>query len=240
MAGLAIESTKAATLFDSGGFEGPGYVVGPLPGQQGWTTFGTGVGAVQNTVVQSGSQAVSLTGNSPSGYWNWPSINYTPGSGEIVRTTAGLLRGSSATTTKNFGYFFDAYGSTDEIGRIGIANNAGTLVAVATTVIGGTPNNYIFATGLSYDTWYNLQMDIKVSSQTFDFYINGTLLGANLPFLTAQSDVTDIDLQLQGTTGATDVGYFDNYKVATLTVPEPTAFAFVGMGAVALFLRRRK
>jgi len=239
---LFTGSVKSAELVlsDSGGFESPGYSLGTLAGQNGWTSFGTGVGAVQNSVVQSGSQAVSLSGNSPSGFWEWPSFGYTPAPGEIVRATSGLRRGSSATATKNFGFFFDAYGSTDEIGRIGIAENAGTLVAVATTISGGVPGNYIVASGLSYNTWYNIQMDIKVSSQTFDFYLNGTLIGNNLPFLTAQTDVTDVDLQLQGRAGATDVGYFDNYKVVAVLVPEPGVISLAALGAFALVASRRR
>jgi hypothetical protein len=237
---LVAGSVQGATLFDSFGFESPTYTLGGLAGQNGWTSLGAGVGAVQNSVVQSGSQAVSITGNSANGYWDWQSINYTPSPGEVVSATSGLRRGSSITAIKNFGYFLDAYGSADEIGRIGIAENAGTLVAVATTVVGGTPGNYIFASGLSYDTWYNLQMDINVGSQTFNFSINGTLVGSNLPFLTAESDVTDVDLQLQGRAGATDVGYFDNYKITTVAVPEPAAVSLAVFGGLTLLAVRRR
>lgn len=241
-ASLVSGSVKGAelVLFDSSGFESPGYAVGTLAGQNGWTSLGTGVGAVQSSIVQSGNQAVSLSGNSPNGFWAWPSFGYTPASGEIVSATAGLMRGSSASATKNFGYFFDAYGSTDEIGRIGIAENAGSLVAVATTISGGNPGNYIIASGLSYNTWYDIRMDIKVSSQTFDFYLNGTLIGGNLPFLTAQADVNDVDLQLQGRNGATDVGYFDNYKVVAVTVPEPGVVSIAALGGFAVMAWRRR
>src|SRR5688572_2192924 len=114
---FAVVTTQGATtLFDSLGFEGPTYSLGALGGQNGWITDGTGVGTVQNTFVQSGSQAVRLSGASTT--WHYPDLSYTPSAGETVSISAGIAFGSSASATKNFGYFLDAYNfSVARIGR---------------------------------------------------------------------------------------------------------------------------
>ena len=239
-AALSATSTYAATLFDSQGFEAPAYSLGSLTGQNGWTSQGTAAATVQNAVVASGSQAVSLAGTATT--WHWPSVGYTPAPGEIIRVNTDIRRESSVASAKNFGYFVDVYDNTAglRIGRVGIANNAGSLVGIATTKnAGGTTGNYIFQSGMQWDTWYNFKMDLDFSSQTFDLLIDGTMVGADLPFLVAATDFGDADLMLSYTSGATDVGYFDNYSVLTV-IPEPSCAALLLLGVAGLALRRLK
>ena len=174
--------------------------------------------------------------------WHWPSVGYTPAPGEIIRVNTDIRRESSVASAKNFGYFLDVYDNTAglRIGRVGIANNAGSLVGIATTKnAGGTTGNYIFQSGMQWDTWYNFKMDLDFSSQTFDLLIDGTMVGADLPFLVAATDFGDADLMLSYTTGATDVGYFDNYSVLTV-IPEPSCAALLLLGVAGLALRRLK
>lgn len=236
---LAAVTTQGATLFDSLGFEAPTYTLGALGGQNGWFTDGTGVGTVQNTFVQSGSQAVRLSGASTT--WHYPDLSYTPGAGEIVSISAGIAFGSSASATKNFGYFLDAYNfSIARIGRVGLGISGGLPAIFASTIGGGGPGTYVLQTGLAFDTFYSFQMDLKFATQNYDLYVNNVLISANLPFLTAASNLADVDLQMSATAGATDVGYFDNYSViTTVPVPEPGTLTLAALGGFALMAMRR-
>jgi len=237
---LSATSSYAVTLFESQGFEAPAYGLGSLTGQNGWTSQGTAVATVQNSVVASGSQAVSLSGTATT--WHWPSVGYTPASGELIRVNADIRRGSSAATAKNFGYFIDVYDNTagSRIGRVGIANNAGSLVGIATTKdAGGIAGNYILQSGMQWDTWYNFKMELDFTGQVFDLLIDGTVVGADLPFLITATDFGDADLMLSYTTGATDGGYFDNYSVITV-IPEPSSGALFLLGLAGFALRRRQ
>jgi hypothetical protein len=230
---LSASSAFAATLFDSQGFEAPAYTLGNLTGQNGWAFQGTGPATVQSAVVKSGAQAVSLSGAATT--WHWPSVGYTPAAGEIIRVNSDIRRGSSVETAKNFGYFLDVYDNTagSRIGRVGIANSSGSLVGIATTKnASGTVGSYIYQSGMQWDTWYGFQMDLNFGSQTFNLSIDGTVVGSDLPFLIAATDFGDADLQLSYTAGATDVGYFDNYKVEA--IPEPAAISIMLLGLAGL------
>jgi hypothetical protein len=232
-AALAATSASATVLFDAQGFEAPAYTLGNLTGQNGWDKDGTGLATVQGAVVQSGSQAVSLTGDTSE--WHYPALDYTPAPGEVVRVTSGILRGSSATATKNFGFFLDAY--TDDpafarFARVGLGVSSGNVVALATTIGGSGAGSYIVATGLQWDTWYSFQMDLKFDTQQFDLYIDNTLIQADMPFVVTAHNLTDVDLQKSYTSGATDIGYFDNYKVEV--IPEPTAMSLLFLGLAGI------
>lgn len=195
---------------------------------------------VQSDVVQSGSQAVALTGNYSE--WHWVELNYTADPDEFVRVTAGIMRASSETPTKNFGFFLDAYSlDLDRIGRAGLGVYEGNPALYATYKDGSFGvADYVLETGLSWDTWYTLQIDFWFNNQTFDVYLDGLLVRDNLAFTAFANDLSDIDLTKQYTGGATDIGYFDNYKVEALPVPEPSAIslALLGLAGIALRLRR--
>src|SRR3954447_3299626 len=103
---LAVGS-NAATLFDSSGFEGPFYTLGVLDGQNAWKSFeNSREGLVQSAVVSSGLQGVLVSG--PTTDWLFPSLEYTPLAGEIIRISVDIRR-SAFTSVNNFGYFVDVY-----------------------------------------------------------------------------------------------------------------------------------
>jgi len=110
---LAIAS-NAATLFDSSGFEAPTYTLGVLNGQNAWISVGSSIeGVVQSAVVSSGSQAVMVSGATTA--WQYPRLEYTPLTGEIIRISVDIRR-SAFTSINNFGYFVDVYSTTAEGG----------------------------------------------------------------------------------------------------------------------------
>src|SRR5690349_18416495 len=88
---LTVAASNAATLFDSSGFEAPIYSLGVLNGQNGWTSVGSSTeGVVQSSVVSSGLQAVSVSGTTTA--WQYPSLEYTPSAGEVVRISFDVRR----------------------------------------------------------------------------------------------------------------------------------------------------
>lgn len=231
---LGVPSLFASTLFDSQGFESPAYNQGSLTGQNGWVRDGSGVATVQSGVVQSGSQAVSLTGNVSE--WHWVNLNYTAAPGEFVRVTSGMMRGSSGDAAKNFGFFLDAYtSSVERIGRVGLGISGGSPALLATYIGEIGSGNYVLETGLSWDTWYDVQVDFKFDTQTFDVYLDGILKASDLVFLVSASNLGDVDITKAYTSTATDIGYFDNYKIEALPVPEPTIISLLllGLGCIA-------
>jgi hypothetical protein len=238
-AALPAGSAGAATLFDSQGFEAPAYSLGNLNGQNGWTTDGSGLATVQNSVVKSGAQAVAVSGNVTD--WHYPFLGYAPSPGEIVRVSSDIQRGSSAAPAKNFGFFLDAYTSSIvRFARAGLGVSGGSPALLATYTGGSGVATYIVESGLAWDTWYNIQMDFDFTAKTYDLYLDGALKGDNLPFVSSTAaDLGDVDLQQSYTTGATDVGYFDNYVVMTV-IPEPTSASLLLLGVAGLMLHRRR
>ncbi len=238
---LSASSALAATLFDSGGFEGPAYSLGNLAGQNGWNgvfpAANTGVAQVENTVVSSGSQAVQMSGGSST--WNWSDVAYTPAAGEIVRVSFDVRR-SAFTAVNNFGYFVDVYdGAGDRIARTGLVRTGtstapGSVQGLVTIGANGAnaAGSYLIGTPLLNDTWYSFMMNMDFASDTYAVSINGTQISSGLPFFTAASDIFEADLQLSGATGATDMGYFDNYRVEV--IPEPTAMSIMLLGLAGL------
>lgn len=236
-------------LFDSFGFESPAYDLGALAGQNGWRHYGNGAATVQNSVVESGDRALALSAHSIVGFGAYTSWGYIPDSAQIVRVTFGLRPGSPMASTNDFGFFFDASSTSSHawIGGIGIVKSNDVLYGVASTGYGDRIGDYFVASGLSPNTWYDLQMDIKVTSQAFDFYINGTLVGGNLPFKNPSTNITSGLLSVQSVgsgfvnSDSPDfgLGYFDNYKVVAITVPEPGAISLAVLAGMALLFVAR-
>jgi subtilisin-like proprotein convertase family protein len=217
---LAASPAIAAVLFDSQGFELPGYTLGNLAGQNTWAQQGTATATIQNVVVQSGSQAVAIGGTG--GTWFWPSSSYTPAPGEVIQINCGIRRGSSENPIKHVGHLLDIYNAAGDarIGRVGLVDDGGPVAAIATSVTpDGSLVNYYIAEGLEWDTWYDFKVTLDFAAQTYDVEINGELVATGFPFVEPTTGFGDADIQLISTDGATDVGYFDNYIVEIIREP---------------------
>lgn len=226
-------SAQSILLYDSGGFEFPtfngsgatlaGYNAPPgTPGgqgtgsQNGWSTSDLNqfigfpaAGLVQNTIVQSGSQAFHVIGerlfDDPSLgggtlYWRYPDTPQFPGnvfnpvaSGTpIVVAQTGLYRNDAVLTTDIplKGMYFEGL-------RSGGLQRMITQVAVdptgtiQVTSLNAFPNSTLSsAPGLvANQTWVDIRVQMDFSSQSFRVFLNNTLIGfgpgqalTNVPF----------------------------------------------------------
>lgn len=240
-------SAQATVLFDSRGFEAPGYTLGNLEGQNGWNkSLSSGSNAVvQSSVASDGTQAIRINSN---GGMNWysPEINYTPGAAEILSVRADIARtvGPSAGLT-SFGYFVDAYSPTGvRIARVGLGLDGTSIRPVLSSRFtgglpdaAGTPGNMAFGPVVSPLQFVSFELQMNFQTKTFDVWMDYVLVQANLPFVDqSATTLTSADLQISTNGNITDAGYFDNYAVAVVPAPGPASLIAAG---TLLLLRRR-
>jgi len=246
----------AQVLYNSNGFEASGGYVANLP-----LTGQPATGPVANQWLQA-SQTLNNPGYPAAEVVNYPVPNQTqqlvgvadnnigvndygywyPGTNLATPFTPSSINGTNVINVA----WTEAWlaGATGDP-FFGIAvQNGSNIVALggvdATTgllVDEGPPNNTnelgsSFFQGTA-GTYYNFNLLLNYTSQTYGLYVNGTLIDTQ-PFVNAASQFTDADITtyvLQTTSGANGDGYFDNYLVTA--VPEPGILA---VGGLALFL----
>lgn len=242
-------SAQATVLFDSGGFES--YTLGNLTGQNGWTSTSASAWQVQTTLAL-GTKAVQGSGGTSS--WAWPAVNYTPGLNEVVSVYNDFAASDPAlTATDNTGFYIDVYDLTGSlrVTRFGLSTSS-NLIRVAVTAPFNTTTgqfdpagslfNVTLTNALLADTFYNLEARLNFTTKTLDLYTGGNLFVANIPFASpAATGIGDADLQVQGNASSNglNVGYFDNYLVQTIQIPEPASLGAIAL-SLPLFIRRRK
>jgi hypothetical protein len=86
-------------------------------------------------------------------------------------------------------------------------------------------------------TYYNFDVDLNYTAQTYGVYINGSLIDTE-SFVTPTTAFTDADILTYalGSSNATGYGYFDNYLVTA--VPEPTSLGIVSLALLLLTKRQ--
>lgn len=160
-----------------------------------------------------------------------------------------------ATSSAQFG--IDVFSSTSRVIRYGLSRDATNAIGVFVTAPFNTVTrefeagqpvfNVTISTALVASTFYNLEARMNYSTKTFDLYNNNNLFEQGIPFIDPNAtDLADADLYVASAAGATDTGFFDNYRVNTIaaTVPESNTLALLAFGAVpvagAVIARRRR
>ncbi len=252
---IAAENLPAGILFDSGGFESPSYNLGQLVGQSQtapaamrWTDFvppGGNTFVVQNTKVNGGTQAVSVSNPSSNPGFVAPAVNYTPVANELVVLEVDIARTFSANAMSPSSNLFGAE-AYDAVGNpivsFGLRFNdiSRTIEAIAARSANPSPNDVINI-NVAENQWVGFKAELNFETKQYRLLVNGNLIAANLPFLSQAANLADFDLSHYTVLNATDIGYFDNYRITTEAVPEPNTFALCALvGATSIWRRRKR
>jgi hypothetical protein len=231
----AVQSARAGILFATD-FEAPTYTTGPLAGQDGWfSDTGSPFVSVQNTVAESGTQAVQITATGAP-------ISSRGVHQDLFDTAASLL--------KTIKLSVDAL--IEDPGTAGTAsawsplvafNGAGNPVAFMRVlssgglfVVGAAATN----TGVTVDkdVWNSYELVLNFATGTLDGFLNGVPVASDVAFNNSNTVYRAGAFDLATSLG-TDRAFFDNFAVAA--VPEPATLALLAIAIAGLgFARRRK
>ena len=254
--------SNAAVVYDSNGFESPTFTVGALSGQGGFTNFFPTTSSANWNVdgtrsAPGGVQSVSVsnlgTPAAPVTSFTWRDTNLTGinASPEPIVTVSGsILRPAPETGATNVSTsaavgIYNIAGSL--IAEVGVFNNTatagafGTFVPIFRAFNNATPpvlTTFLAGTGATVlpDTWVNFSMELNYVTGTYTASIGG-FTTTGIPFITASTDLGDADLTLRG--GRGDTSFFDNLRIETSVIPEPTTLALLGAAGVMVLRRKR-
>jgi PEP-CTERM motif-containing protein len=239
--------------YDSGGFEPPRFVPGPLatqdPAPPGpWVKdLGTGTAVVQTGTVKSGLQAVQV--NRPAaatGDTRWAVQQAAFGSSlQLVRVSWDMNVTGTQVPNVPFGPFFgvegyDASGSTPLLaGSLGLDATTGDVLIQES----GTGAFVETGSVLPFNTWNRFVLEMNYSTKTYQAFVNGNPAGEPEPFvdlgIVGFTDAPISTLAASDGAGllAPGTAYFDNYSIEV--VPEPASMAIIGLASLGLLRRRR-
>lgn len=226
----AIVSLTAATSAGrAAGFNDDfeGYAVGSnLHGQngwKGWDNVATAGAVVSSAFSLSPTKSVNVSGGSDlvhefpdatSGVWSFSLDQYIPASstGDTYVILMNKYKDTGAAADYNW--------------SVQTHMNMGTGVVTADNGSGATST-------LVKDQWVNLTFTIDLTANKVDEYYNYKLLSTHVWQTGGANTLAAVDLY------ANNAGpvYYDNLKVSQ--VPEPTTIALLGLGGLALVLRRK-
>jgi hypothetical protein len=175
----------AASTILTTGFEAPGFTTGNLQGQGGWVTAGAGTSTavVQNSITQSGSQAVTVTKAATSNSdrrWAVPVSGYPVQRFVIVDWD---MRVTQASIQTGFGPFFgvdtyDADVTPYVLGSLGVDATTGDVL-YQDQDSGELKESGSFAT---FEAWNHFRLILDFGNDSYRAYFNGAQV-ANTGFV---------------------------------------------------------
>src|SRR5688572_2040822 len=247
----AVPSARAVEVYNSGGFEPPRFAPGALAGQDVTGVWlkdsGSGSAVVQTAVKQSGAQAVQFTRpaniNGDTRYGVSKPLVPT-GSLDIVRVNFDMNVTQTSLPAVDFGPFFGVEGYdafNDEVKLIG---SLGVDASTGDIRYQDGFDGFLVETGVKapFGQWNRYTLEIDYGIDEYRVIYNGAEIASSTFVDPGITGFTDAPLAALAATFATletasGTAYFDNYSIEI--VPEPSALAVVGLGAVALLRRRR-
>jgi hypothetical protein len=195
--GAAVRTASAAGTIISTGFESP-YEVGPLQGQFGWVSAGSGTSSatVQNSIKLSGAQAVQVVRAANSDVrWASQVAGYPTQSLVIIDWDMSVSQTPNSTS---FGPFFgiEAYDDTGQplglLGSLGVDASTGDVLYQAqdSGVFTETNQNVVF------NQFHHYRLMLDFSTDTYRSYLDGNLV-ASTGFVDRSfnlNDFTDADI----------------------------------------------
>lgn len=250
--GLAA-SAQAGIIFDSQGFEAPGYTAGNLDGQNGWVS--DPVGHTQHTVINGadagtsplGSQMLRITQSTGT---RWSLVDITA---QIAARTLGddwiwckfdINAPAANTTAALFGV--GAYNSSGAlVAGIRIRASDGALVASFDPDGAGPTafNNYLLGTpalAIPRGQWINLGVAVNVATGLVAITSGDSIItvGTAAPGF---ATLSDFDPMSGASSTTTQSVYLDNYIITSESVvPAPGVSALLGAGGLLAARRRRR
>jgi hypothetical protein len=223
---------QAGIIYQTG-FENPPFTLGPMAGQDGWNVFSAGgtpnAVTIQNAVSFAGSQAVEIDRSVASGQTGPFRADQSPASDNIVTMQVeAMLTSSTVQSWWQFGGLSAAPGLPFIGGFNPLPNGTIQIITPGFPV---TPTPVI-----TRDEWELWQVDYNFTTQSFDIFINHSLVASNEPFGMPASAFGGGIFDTFNTVAGNDRGYFDNYSITGSAVPEPSSFVLFGTGCLLLLV----
>jgi hypothetical protein len=239
---LACSTFASAVPIYSTGFEAPEYSLGDLVGQNGWDAIGLAeedlvAVNVQDAIVRTGSQAISLTGaGEGAGAYVYKTTPHVPLNETRIVVQYDMLWGANGTSKSSF-YGVQAYDSEiNLIGSVGVSQ----LFGFYNAVVFGPDDNAVTIPGavVQPGQWHHFELVLDYETQSF----HASMDGIPSPIMPFQSsgilDYGEVDFfRNAGASNSNDTAYFDNLNVNAVVVPEPASLA--GVAGLACIRRRR-
>lgn len=202
--GTIPTAASAAGTIISTGFESP-YELGPLEGQRGWVTAGSGNSSatVQNSTTHSGTQAVQVVRSANSDR-RWAVLQ----SGLPTRSLVAIdwdMRVSQTPNSSSFGPFFgiETYDDVGQpialLGSLGVDATTGDVLYQAqdSGVFTEANRNIVF------NQWHHYRLLLDFATDTYSAYFDGNFL-VSQGFVDRSlnlNDFTDADISAIAATG---------------------------------------
>jgi len=271
VATAAVSTARAATIVDSQGFEQPLFTTtfntnGQLEGQTPNTFNGTwlrtkgpglGTANVENSVVDTGSQAVVVNriGNSDD-RWGVPVGGYP--SQRYICINWSMRVEQTQGPANSFGPFFGMEAYDDDAATIGLLGSLGVDATTGEVLYQQQNTGFLTAAGptVGFGTWHDYDVELDYALHRYRFFLDGTLIGTqgfvdqnNIPG--GLNEFTDANISALAAAGdpasqaAVGTAFFDNFHVeesslpCDFVVPEPSAVALAVIGLFGWMARLR-